>query len=153
MINCNLINECKVSKNNKKETLIDRGAKSKSKCLIENAHEKDYIVIEFENCVYKSIQNETKKCDYGIETTDDIYYIELKGSDNNQGLKQLLITVENTRDCFKIPDSNKLKGLYSILVVSQIEKPQNLDKITLKKLSKLIGKAPIIEKQSYMIHI
>lgn len=153
MINCNLINDCKVSKKNKKETLIDRGAKSKSKCLIENANEKEYIVIEFENCVYKSIQNEMKKCDYGIETENEIFYIELKGSDNNQGLKQLLSTVENTKDCFKINGTNKLKELNSILVVSQKEKPENLDKITFKKLSKLIGKIPIIEKESRTIHI
>ena len=153
MINCDLINDCKVSKKNKKETLIDRAAKSKSKCLIENADEKDFIFIEFENCVYKTIQNEIKKCDFGIETANDIYYIELKGSDNNQGLKQLLSTVENTKDCFKMQGSNKLKGLSSILVVSHKEKPENLDKITLKKLSKLIGKVPIIEKESHIIHI
>lgn len=155
MIDCGLIDNCKVSKNNRRETLVDKGAKSKSKCLIENPNTGEYNIIEFENCVYKNNQQEAKKCDFGIETKDDIYYIELKGSDNNQGLKQLLSTVENTRYCFKKEENNRIKSkkLNGILVVTQTEKPENLDKITLKRLTILIGQKPIIEKNSYTINI
>ena len=156
MINCDLINNCRVSKNKRRETLIDKGAQSKSKCLIENSTEGLYNVIEFENCVYKGIQNEAKKCDFGIETDNEIFYIELKGSDNNEGLKQLLRTVENTKDCFTKEEENgkiKSKKINTVLVVTLKEKPENLDKITLKKLAILIGKSPVIEKNSYTINI
>ena len=157
MINCNLIDNCRVSKSNRRETLIDKIAKSKSKCLVENPNEIEYNVIEFENCVYQGNQHQAKKCDFGLETSNEIYYIELKGSDNNQGLKQLLSTVENTKHCFMKPQDDKgktkSKSLNSILIVTQIEKPQNLDKITLRNLAKLTGKNPTIEKGSYTIHI
>lgn len=155
MISCDLIDDCKVSKTHKRETLIDKGAKSKSKCLIENVSQTEYIVIEFENCVYKGNQHIAKKCDFGIETSNDIYYVELKGSDNNQGLKQLLSTVENTRHCFNKIENNRVKSknLNSILVVTQKEKPENLDKITLRKLANLIGQKPIIEQNTHTINI
>ncbi len=156
MINCEAIEACRVRKNNKKETLIDKGAESDSKCLIENTNQSDYNVVEFENCVFKKIQSEYEKCDFGVETDNEIFYIELKGSNNNKGLKQILATVQSTKHCFvKVDKDNKpvQKKMFGILVVSKKEVPRDLDKITLRKLSNLLGAEPIIEKNSYTIKI
>lgn len=156
-INCELVEGCKQSNRNKKNTLKDKRAKSKSKCLVENNREIEYNVIEFENCVYRNMQSASKKCDFGVETDDSIFFIELKGSDNNTGLKQLLSTAKQTQKCFyTIDDKNEKhvqKELHGILVVSEKQKPENLDKITLRDLALLIRKKPIIVQDTFTINI
>jgi hypothetical protein len=146
MINCADIDNCKTAFNQRKLTLIDPKAASKSNCLIENNTEKEFSKIEFEQCVFNNSNH--LKCDYGIEIKDEsIFYIELKGSDNNQGLKQLLETVTRSLRCYSSYNKE------AILICSVVQKPENLDKITFRKLTKLIGKEPKRIKNSYTINI
>ncbi|KOS06970.1 hypothetical protein AM493_13710 [Flavobacterium akiainvivens] len=157
MIDCRLIEGCKELRKKKKDTLKDKKAESDSVCLIDNSsNEIDYNVIEFENCVFKDIQSEYEKCDLGVETENDVFFIELKGSNNNKGLKQILATVESTKHCFKKIGQNKKpvqKRMNGILIVSKKEVPKNLDKITLRKLTNLLGVEPIIEQRTYTIKL
>lgn len=142
---CKNIESCKVSKNQKKETLKDPVSASDSVCFIENST--SYIKIEFENCVYKDVQTSFKKCDFGIETENEIYYIELKGQDENEGMRQLLATINVTKHCF---NKKKING---ILVVSKKQTPKNLDKKLYSNLSKTIGRLPVIEQKNYKLVI
>lgn len=146
MIDCADINKCKTAFNQRRLTLIDPIAASKSSCLIENPFNKAFSRIEFEQCVFNNSSH--LKCDYGIEIKDEsIFYIELKGSDNNQGLKQLLETATRTKHCYSSYNKE------AILICSVVQKPDNIDKITFRKLTKLIGKEPKRIKNSYTINI
>ena len=114
---CDDITDCEISKDDSKKTLIDKKG-GKSKYLIHNISKSTYSIIDFENCVYKGKENDTK-CDFGLKTSESIYYIELKGSDAVQGIKQLLATVSETEKCFN--DINKKVRL----IVTRFSKPHN----------------------------
>ncbi|QTD36228.1 hypothetical protein JL193_08600 [Polaribacter batillariae] len=116
MMICNLIESCKVSVNHSKKTLIDKEG-GKSKYLIHNKSTSNYSIIDFENCVYKGRQNDTK-CDFGLKTETSIFYIELKGSDAIGGIKQLLATVNETEKCFSNIDKK------ARLIVTRFSKPK-----------------------------
>lgn len=113
---CTKIEDCKQKLNNPKKTLVDKKG-GKSKYLIANKSQSEYSIINFENCVYEDKQNDTK-CDYGIETEDSIYYIELKGSDVIKGVKQILTTFNETEKCF----GDKAKK--ARLIVTRFSKPK-----------------------------
>lgn len=95
---CDEINVCETTVNHSKKTLVDKKG-GNSKYLIHNKSKSTYSIIDFENCVYKKKQNDTK-CDYGVKTDTSIFYIELKGSDILKGFKQLLTTINETEKCF-----------------------------------------------------
>lgn len=127
---CNEIEKCLVKCTDKKKTLKDKKGGA-SKLLIENSKNQEYCLIDFENCVYQNKQNDTK-CDFGIKTEKEIFFIELKGSDVKQGIVQLKKTIEETKKCFH---SLNFKGR---LVVTKFQKPnvvkQSKDYIDLMKL-------------------
>ena len=113
---CKEISSCEVNSNHSKKTLIDKKG-GKSKYIIHNKSKFDYSIIDFENCVYKNRENDTK-CDFGLKTSNSIFYIELKGSEVIQGIKQLLVTIKDTGKCFE--NINKKARL----VVSKFSKPE-----------------------------
>jgi hypothetical protein len=76
---CNLIKECSIEFKNSEKTLVDKKGGG-SKYLINNSNKNTFALIDFETCVYKNNQNDTK-FDFGINTENIIYFIELKGSD------------------------------------------------------------------------
>ena len=127
---CRFITNCGLITDKKLDTIKDKNAKSKVSFKIDNKYNKEYTIIPFDNCVFKDIQNETEKCDYGFKVENKLYYIELKGSDNNKALKQILKTYELTNQCFKN------LNFYAIVITSNKQKPENLDKITYKKIVK-----------------
>lgn len=117
---CGKINECKLDFNNAKKTLNDKKGGS-SKYSIENKSKNIFYIIDFEKDIYKNQKND-RKCDFGLLTDKSVYFIELKGSDVNKGIKQLLETIIETENCF-----NKL-NLKSRLIVSRFPKPNLLKK-------------------------
>ena len=96
---CKKIEDCKKEGNNRLLTFKDKKG-SGSKYVFVNNSRKTYYKIKIENCVYKNKPNDTK-CDYGIIFKDEVYFIELKGSDVNKGMKQLLATIKETKKCFQ----------------------------------------------------
>lgn len=138
---CDSISDCGIISSKKLDTIKDKKAKSKVCFKVENQkNEKEFIVIPFEDCVFKLIQNETEKCDFGLQVDDKMFFIELKGSDNNKALKQILKTYELTNHCFKN------FNFYARVVTSHKQKPENLDKITYKQIIKITKNNLIISQ-------
>lgn len=137
------INTCKELRLKKIDVLKDKKAKSKVTFTIINDLSKEYAVVPFDDCVFKQINDATKKCDYGLELEKNIYFIELKGSDNNQALKQILKTYELTKNHYF--NSN----FFARIVTSHKQKPENLDKITYRKIIKFTKNNLVIEQNSH----
>ena len=93
---CEKINQFSIEKDNKKLTLIDKKG-GKSKYLIENDSLKKFKQINFEEDIFT---NDASKCDFGIKTGKNVFFIELKGSDVKSGVVQLLETIKATEKCF-----------------------------------------------------
>ncbi len=103
----------------------------KSKFSIKNNNRIEYSKINFEECVYKGRENDTK-CDYALIVGSTVYFIELKGSDVAKGYKQLEATITETKKCF--PDFS----LRAKLVVSKNNSPDLAKKnIAYKNLARL----------------
>lgn len=125
---CDQINKCSQALTVPRKTLQDpKGCYSKFE--IDNPLRKTFDVIDFENGVYQGRQRDTK-CDYGVKTEDSIFYLELKGSDVKKGVKQLLATIEETKNCFFNLVDEKDKKPVKIhltkkarLIVSRFPKP------------------------------
>lgn len=128
-IDCSKIEKCSETKNKKLETIKDKKGGS-SFFKIVNKKEKEYKIVDIENCVYKDIQG--KKCDYGMIVDDKFYFIELKGSDVKKAINQILITYNDLNICIKnykiksriIPTKNKIPNL------KQLTEYLNLKKIS-----------------------
>jgi hypothetical protein len=134
---CDQINECSIELKIPKKTLIDKKG-GNSKYCIENMDRKSFYEIDFEECVYKNKQNDTK-CDYGILCEQNVFYIELKGSDVKKGIKQLLATIVETKECF---NGKKLKAR---LIVSKFPKPELIKQTKeYKDLVKIVNQNLII---------
>jgi len=118
---------CSTSFSDKRKTFYDPKALSDSNYKVENLKEKIYSLVKMDGCVFDS--NETK-CDFGMHLQDDntIHFIELKGSDNNKGLMQLIETINNTKECYK-GFNKKVR-----LIVSRAEAPRNLDQKLIDKI-------------------
>lgn len=123
------ISSCSTIYSDKLKTLFDPKALSKSVYKIENNSKKEFKVIRIDRCVFDS---KIDKCDFGLEVDNAIHFIELKGKDNNKGLRQLHTTLTSTQDSFK----NHVKKIR--LVVSEAEAPRNLDKTTILKISTIV---------------
>jgi hypothetical protein len=129
---CSAVVHCSVSIKDVKKTFIDSKG-CKSKYLVENPNRKEYFSIDFENGVYENRENDTK-CDYGVQTDTNIFYIELKGSDVKKGIEQLLLTIRETKKCF-----NGLEPK-ARLIVSKFPKPESVRNTKeYKDLAKLLN--------------
>jgi hypothetical protein len=97
----------------KRESLKDKLG-GKSTYHFTNPLNKEYQLVDFEKDVFA---DDVRKCDYGIKTETEIFYIELKGCDVKKGIEQLLETLSVTEKCFS--------GLKSKarLIVTNFQKP------------------------------
>lgn len=141
-MNCKSVEDCKKELTKSKLTLKDKKG-GKSKLLINNKSESKFAIIDFEECVYKNKENDTK-CDFGLIANQSIFFIELKGSDVSTGFKQLLQTINETEKCF-IGLKKK-----SRLIVSKYSKPDLAKKSkAYKDLIKKLGNTErLIVKQN-----
>ncbi|MFT5890247.1 MAG: hypothetical protein ACI9Y7_000337 [Dokdonia sp.] len=119
---CDKIEECSEIFDKPLDNLVDPKG-GKSKFSIKNINRNSYIKIDFENCVYEDRQNDTK-CDYGLIIDDEVYFVELKGSDVSKGYKQLESTIRETLRCF---DGKRIKAR---MVVTKFSRPDIAKKTT-----------------------
>ena len=137
---CEKIEDCSQNFNDAGTSLVDKKG-GDSKYVLRNNSRSNYEVIDFENCVYKNRQNDTK-CDFGIKTKITIYYVELKGCKVSKGIKQLLKTIVETKACF--PEHHKKARL----VVSRFPRPDLVKKTKdYKDLVRQIGLQDIVITQ------
>lgn len=124
------IQSCSNSFDDKRKTFYDPKAKSDSNYKVENNSNRKFSIIRFDDCVFDS---KDTKCDYGMQIENDnaIHFIELKGSDNHQGLKQIYETILNTKAIFK---DNAIKIR---LIVSKAEAPRNLNQGLIDKIGEI----------------
>jgi hypothetical protein len=127
---CSSIENCTENRTKKIDIIRDKKAKSKVCFSIKNDFSKQYNLIPFDDCVFQRINNITEKCDFGLAIENKLYYIELKGNDNNKALKQILKTYELTKQCFKN------YKYFARVITSKKQKPENLDKITYRQIIK-----------------
>ena len=97
---CKKIESCKEKSSRQKFSYSDPKGGG-SKYFIKNANKTIFYKLEYEHCVFEKEEHPKKKCDLGIVTATNSYYIELKGSHVNDGIKQLLSTIKATENCFK----------------------------------------------------
>ncbi|NOQ71617.1 MAG: hypothetical protein GQ574_06435 [Crocinitomix sp.] len=119
---CKRIKTYQKESSNPKMTLVDKSRGSgKSKFILENKSRGTYYALNFEKDVYQGNAIDTK-CDFGLKIENEkvktIYFIELKGTDVNKGIEQLLATLEDTQKCFKGFEKK------ARLVVSRFPKPE-----------------------------
>lgn len=139
---CNEINHCLNSFEIPRKTLRDKKG-GNSKYLIENPNHKVFFEIDFEECVYKNRENDTK-CDFGIQHENTMYYIELKGSDVKKGVEQLLSTINETERCFKN------HTLSARLIVTKFQKPKLVKQTKeYKDLIKIVNQHLIITQNIF----
>jgi hypothetical protein len=136
---CAQINACKKASKHPKISLKDT-AGGGSIFKLSNPKRKVFHTIDFEKCVYKNKHNETK-CDFGLLHADSMFYIELKGSDVDRGIEQLLSTIYQTERCFK-----ELKKK-ARLVITRFPSPEiTLNTPSCKRLKRLVSNDLIIKQ-------
>lgn len=99
---------------------------------MNNDSEKELVVYKIDGGILKS--NEIIKCDYGIYTEQDVLFlIELKGSDYNHALDQIISTI----DILLKNPSVKVKQLNVRVILSKCRIP-NILVTQEKKLNNLL---------------
>ncbi len=96
---CDQIKKCRRELHKPKDSWIDpQGGKSTFR--IDNPNRKKYYKVDIENCVYESSEKNIK-CDYLLLVDNSAIFIELKGGNIREGLKQLLATIRDSKKCFE----------------------------------------------------
>lgn len=111
---CEKIGTCSDRRDKPRDVIIDEKG-GKSRFIVVNSNRVPYAVINFDHCVF---ENNQSSCDFGIDTRDCIYYVELKGSDTKKGVDQLLTTITQTQMCY---EDKSLKGR---LICSKVSAPK-----------------------------
>ena len=106
------------------------------KYIAENPNQLFLTVYQVDGALLKSQNPGDKKCDYAIYTSnDDLFLIELKGSDYSQALDQ----IKKTLDCLLIPNLDRLHSVNGRVVLSKTKVPATLETKE-KKMMLLLGK-------------
>jgi len=86
-------NEYIESKDVRKIVVLEDPKGGNSKYKGKNIHDKEIAVFRIDEGIIKSPKE--KKCDYGLYTRDDdtLRFVELKGSDFEQAVKQIMSTL------------------------------------------------------------
>ena len=125
-----------------------REKREKSKYILRNDSEKDLVIYRIDGGIITS--KETKKCDYGVYTEQDVLYlIELKGTDYSQALDQITSTIDTL---LKKP-AISVKQLNVRVVLSKYRTPDILltKEKTLNKLLKTKYGKGNIRKQAKLL--
>lgn len=94
------------------------------KYIAENPNQLFLTVYQVDGALLKSPNPGDKKCDYAIYTSnDDLFLIELKGSDYSQALDQ----IKKTLDCLLIPGLDSLHSVNGRVVLSKTKVPATLE--------------------------
>lgn len=95
-----------------------------------------------DGCIYEIGSNETR-CDYLLEANQELYFIELKGSNTQKGLEQVLVSIRNLKQYFDYDSIN------ARIITTRGTRPQRLNTFSeYRELLRLIGKASVIIKNT-----
>jgi len=138
------------SKDQRKIVVLQDPKGGSSKYIRDNIQEKGIIVYRIDNCILKD-QN-VKKCDYGLYATDNdtLRLIELKGSDHENAVKQIINTFEKiiqkpTIDIYRVCGRIVLSRKRVPAIKSNNEK--KLIKLLLGKNGDLITKVRLLKEK------
>ena len=138
------------SKDQRKIVVLQDPKGGSSKYIGDNIQEKEIIVYRIDNGILKG-QN-VKKCDYGLYTTDNdtLRLIELKGSDHEKAVKQIMNTFEKiiqktTIDIYRVCGRIVLSRKRVPAIKSNYEK--KLIKLLLAKNGDLITKVRLLKEK------
>ena len=70
---------------------------NRSRYVGQNKKNEEVLMYKVDGCIYNSTSN-IPRCDYLLETTNQLFFIELKGVHINKGLGQLYTTIINLKD-------------------------------------------------------
>lgn len=106
------------------------------KYIADNHNQLFLTVYQVDGALLKSQQSGDKKCDYAIySSNDDLFLIELKGSDYSQALDQ----IKRTMDCLLTSDLDRPNSVNGRVVLSKTRVSDTLG-IKEKKMMILLGK-------------
>lgn len=115
---------------------------------LDNKSQKEVVVYKIDGGLI--VNNNGKKCDYGIYTEDDmLFLIELKGDDLNYALKQINQSINILLEQPNI----KVKKLSVRIVLSKVRTPEILEseeKKLKQKLHKLYGGGDYLKKSQFL---
>lgn len=115
------------------------------KYIAENPNQLFLTVYQVDGALLKSQNPGDKKCDYAIYTSnDDLFLIELKGSDYSQALDQ----IKKTLDCLLIPNLDRLHSVNGRVVLSKTKVPATLETKEKKMMLHLKKMGGTLKKQS-----
>ncbi len=97
--------------------------------VIKNPNKENFCRINVDGCLIDNVKQ--KKCDFVFLRckTDEYYFVELKGSDTEQAVKQL----ENTIDYFKQKNTLSKQQISAFIVSSRVPSNSNQRFNTLKQ--------------------
>lgn len=91
-----------------------------------------------DGCIYDTGSIETR-CDYLLETNQELYFVELKGSNTQKGLEQILTSINNLKQYFNY------NAINARIITTRGTRPQRLNTYSeYRDLLKLIGRESII---------
>ncbi|QHI37978.1 hypothetical protein IMCC3317_33610 [Kordia antarctica] len=130
---------------NCKETVTDRNIVLREKKSIYraiNRTNESILIYKVDGCIYKPSNIETR-CDYLLNANQKLYFIELKGSNVQKGLRQVLISINNL-----VKHLNN-SSVNARIITTRGTKPKRLNTYKeYRDLIKLIGKEGIVLSNS-----
>lgn len=118
--------------------IVLKEKKNKSEYRAINNQEIDVSKYKIDGCIYETGTSQTR-CDYLLETEQNLYFIELKGSDTQKGLEQILVSIRNLKQYFVYNSIN------ARLITTRGTRPKRLNTYPeYRGLSRLIGKKSIL---------
>lgn len=118
--------------------IVLKEKKNKSLYRAVNNQERNVSKYEVDGCIYKAGTNETR-CDFLLETNQILYFIELKGSNIQKGLEQVLVSIKDLKQFFQYSLIN------ARIITTRGTRPQRLNTYSeYRVLLRLIGKGSVI---------
>ncbi|MCF6296388.1 MAG: hypothetical protein L3J08_00120 [Flavobacteriaceae bacterium] len=103
-----------------------------------NRNNENVSKYKIDGCVYQS-SSTSVRCDYLLETKENLYFIELKGTDVQKGLKQVLFSIRNLKQYFEN------KNINARIITTRGAKPNRLNTYNeYRELLKLINPSSIV---------
>ncbi|MCF6307631.1 MAG: hypothetical protein L3J09_06725 [Flavobacteriaceae bacterium] len=132
------LNKCKESKTDSIILLKEK------KSIYRGINQNNKVVLKYkiDDCVYP-LNSKEIRCDYLLKANNNLFFIELKGSDVKKGLNQLIVSISNLKQYFEFNSIN------ARIVTTRGLKPKRLNTYKeYRNLIKLIGVKGIVLKNT-----
>lgn len=114
----------------------------KSEYKVVNKQRKDILKYAVDGCIYKRGTQDTR-CDYLLKIDNQLYFIELKGSDVKKGLEQLISSIKSLERYFEY------EVIKARLITTKGIRPNRLNTVKpYRDLLKLIGTNGLVLKKT-----